>query len=59
LLVYIGRDIFVLKPDNDVYEEIVKPLLEKLKPEVEHGLSTRPPLDSPPNKRTQINIDCE
>jgi hypothetical protein len=25
---------FVLKPNNDVYEEIVKPLLEKVKPKL-------------------------
>jgi hypothetical protein len=59
LLVYIGRDVFVLELDNDVYEEVVKPLLEKSKPKVEHVLSTWPPLDSPLEKKARINKDCE
>jgi hypothetical protein len=42
----------VLELDNDVYEEVVKPLLEKSKPNLELGFSSQPYLDSPPKKRT-------
>jgi hypothetical protein len=49
----------VLELDNDVYEEVVKPFLEKSKPNVELGFSTQPPPDSPLKKRMQVNLDCE
>ncbi len=55
----IGHDVFVLELDNDVYEEVVKPLLEKSKPNLELGFSSQPYLDSPPKKRTWVNLDCE
>jgi hypothetical protein len=48
---FIGRDVFVLELNNDVYEEVVKPLLKKFKLEVELGLIVQPPLDSPCKKR--------
>jgi hypothetical protein len=41
----------MLEPDNDVYEEVVKPLLEKSKPNLELGFSSRPLLDSPHEKK--------
>jgi len=34
----------VLKPYNDVYEEVVKPLLEKYKLDLELGFSAQSPL---------------
>jgi hypothetical protein len=40
----IGGDVFVLKPYNDVYEEVVKPLLEKSKLDLELGFSAQSPL---------------
>jgi hypothetical protein len=49
----------VLEPNNDVYEEVVKPLLEKLKPNLELGFSSRPFPDSLPEKRARVNLDCE
>jgi len=42
----------VLEPNNDVYEEAVKPLLEKSKPNLELGFSLQPPPNSPPEKKT-------
>jgi hypothetical protein len=56
---YIGRHVFVLELDNDVYEEVVKPLLEKSKPNLELVFSSRPFLDSPHEKKAQINLDYE
>jgi hypothetical protein len=50
---------FVLESSIDVYEEVIKPLLEKVKPHVELGLTTRPLLNLPPNKRVQVNLDSE
>jgi len=44
----------VLELDNDVYEEVVKPLLEKSKPDLEFGFFTRPSANLPPKKRAQI-----
>jgi len=41
----------VLQPDNDVYEEVVKPLLDKFKLDVEPSFSVQPPPDSTPDKK--------
>jgi hypothetical protein len=49
----------VLELDNDVYEEVDKPLLEKSKPNLEHGFSTQSPPNSPPKKKVQVNLDYE
>ncbi len=49
----------MLEPNNDVYEEVVKSLLEKFKPNFELGFSSLPPLNLPPKKRVRINLNCE
>jgi hypothetical protein len=49
----------VLESDNDIYEEVFKPLLEKSKFDVEPSFSVPPPLDSPLEKRALVNFDCE
>jgi len=36
----LGRNVFVLEPDNDVYEEVVKPLLEKSKLDLDPDFSS-------------------
>jgi hypothetical protein len=40
-----------MEPNNDVYEEVVKPFLEKSKLDLEIGVSTQPPPNLPPEKR--------
>ncbi len=55
----IGHNVFVMEPNNDVYEEVVKPFLEKSKLDLEIGVSTQPPPNLPPEKRVWINFDCE
>jgi hypothetical protein len=47
----MSHDIFVLEPDNDVYEEVVKLLLEKSKYDLELSFSSQPLPDSPFEKR--------
>jgi hypothetical protein len=42
----------VLALDNDIYEEVVKPLLENSKLDVELGFFIQPPAYSPLEKRT-------
>jgi len=49
----------VLDLDNDIYEEVVKPLLEKCKFDVEPSFSVPPSLDSPLEKRALVNFDYE
>jgi len=49
----------VLELDNYVYEEVVKPFLEKFKLDLEHGFFSQPLPDSPLEKKAQINLDCE
>jgi hypothetical protein len=58
----------VLKPNNDVYEEVVKPLLEKFKLDVESSFYVPPPQIRHPrrelesisivNKLTLIIVEC-
>jgi len=49
----------VLEPNNHVYEKVVKPLLEKFKLDLEPSFSIQPPPNLPPEKKTQVNLDCE
>jgi hypothetical protein len=48
---YIGRDVFVLELNNDVYEEVVKLILENFKLDLEPNFSFQPLPNSPPEKR--------
>jgi len=67
-LLVFGSQCFVLKPNNDVYEEVVKPLLEKSKPNLEpvflldlsqiHHLRKELKLISIVSKLTLVIIDC-
>jgi hypothetical protein len=49
----------MFEPNNDIYEEVVKPLLKEVRPQVDLEMSTYGPLDSPPKKRLKMNFDCE
>jgi hypothetical protein len=49
----------VLEPNDDVYEEVDKPLLEKARPQVDIGMSTYSFSDSSLEKRLKVNIDYE
>jgi hypothetical protein len=55
----MGCNVFVAEPDNDVYEEVMKLFLEKSKPHLELGFSSRPIPNSLLKKRAQINFDYE
>ncbi len=47
----------MLEPNNDVHEEVVKPLLEKSKPDLEAGFSFRPlQIHHPKKKLESISI---
>jgi hypothetical protein len=48
-----------LEPNNDVYEEVVKPFMEQAKPQVELGLIARKPPNSSVKKKAQFFFDCE
>jgi hypothetical protein len=49
----------MFEPNNDVYEEVVKPLLEEVRPQVDLAMFTCDPLDSPFKKRLRVNLDYE
>jgi hypothetical protein len=49
----------VLEPDHDVYKEVVKPLVEKVRLEVETMVFSHVLLNFPFEKRTRIDLDCE
>lgn len=49
----------MLEPNDDVYEDVVKLLLEKANLQVELALTVWPPLDLPPKKRARINLNFE
>jgi hypothetical protein len=49
----------VLEPNHDVYKEVVKPLVEKVRLEVETMVFSHFFLDLPFKKRIRIDLDCE
>jgi hypothetical protein len=56
---FFGCHVLVLKPDSDVYEEVDKPLLEEVRPQVDPRMSTYGPSNSPLKKRLKMNLDYE
>jgi hypothetical protein len=55
----MGRNVLVPKPENHVYEEVVKPFLEKLKPHSEPSFPSLLIPNLPLEKRARINLDYE
>jgi hypothetical protein len=49
----------MLELDDDVYEEVDKPLLEEARPRVDPRMFTYNPSDSPLKKRLKVNINYE
>jgi hypothetical protein len=49
----------MLEPNDNVYEEVVKPLLEEARPQVGLEMSTYGPSYSPLEKRLRVNLDYE
>jgi hypothetical protein len=49
----------MLEANDDVYEEVVKPLLEEVRPQVDLEMSTYGPSCSPLEKRSRVNFDFE
>jgi hypothetical protein len=52
-------NLLVLEPDDDVYEEVIKPLMQETRPHVDPVMSTFGPSDSPPKKRLRVYFDYE
>jgi hypothetical protein len=55
----MGRNVFVPKLDNHVYEEVVKPFLEKFKPHSKPSFPSLAIPNLPLEKRARINLDYE
>lgn len=49
----------MLEPYDDVYEEVVKPILEEARPQVDPTMCIYDLSDSSSKKRSRMNIDCE
>lgn len=49
----------MLERDDDVYEQVVKPLLDEARPQVDPMMCTYGLSDSPLEKKSRVNIDCE
>ncbi len=59
LVISFGCHVFVLEPNHDVYKEVVKPLVEKARLEVETMVFKYILIDLPFKQRIKIDLDCE
>jgi hypothetical protein len=55
---FLSFHVLMLELNDDVYQEVVKPLLKETRPQVKLGFFAYGPTNSPPKKRSRWNLGC-